>query len=174
MSINNLTRWLYFAAVPLALLAGSTLAVLGVLYDQPESEKERVLMPSFNFTTTGNHGRQKHQLSSGFGDTGIRDMFQRKKKEQVGDKLLEIHEIALGLVIIKEDTRLCITNGMKYMEGQGGTGFTVNKIESQGVWYQVGTKTVFLQTGAKIHVDDKGNIHEPASFDEIKEPELHK
>ncbi len=161
MSINNLIRWIYFAAVPLALLAGSTIAVLLALYGFPDSEKGAVPVPIFNFATTKSDGTQKHQFSYKPQDTGTRNIFETERKEQIGKELLELHEIALGLVIVKKDTRLCMTNGVAYMEGQDGTGFTVSKIEQHGVWYEIGGKMVFLKTGTKIHVDVEGNIHEP-------------
>ncbi len=174
MSINNLIRWLYFAAVPLALLAGATIAVSWALYGQQDSWNNQIRIPSFSFTPARHDQAQKRQFVMHSGKEQVRDMFKIQENRQAQEESLALHEIALGLIILKNDTRICITNKIKYMEGQSGPGFTVNKIESQGVWYQVGTKMVFLQTGTRIHVDDLGNIHEPAGVDDLEQVQPHK
>ncbi len=161
MSLKNAGRWLYFAAVPLACVAGTSVAVWLAVFSYTDSHRQRISLPVFDYSAAkGRLPVEEIAVKSREPVQHVRDFFQTDTVAGKQELTLDFQKIALGMVIVKNDKRFCLTNGIQYGEGQGGSIFTVHRIEPNGVWYLVGMKKIFLQTGEKVNVDGDGNVRE--------------
>ncbi len=161
MSIENLGPRLYFAMVPLFLIVSTAIVVWATLFSDSGDSTRKISLPSFEYqapekTSKNDILSQKQQAVS-----PPRDIFQVKAKPKTGTPSpLDLHEISLGLVIVTEEKRFCLTNGVRYTTGEGNLDFTVLRIETNGVWYLVGKREIYLQPGDKVNVDGQGNVRE--------------
>jgi hypothetical protein len=160
MSLKDLGQWLFFATVPIVLVLGTLVAIWLTLFIDLENEAQKISLPVFHYQSperadiTQAVDHKRNYTSAG------QDIFKIETTLAHQEQELELHQVALGMVIVKDDKRFCLTNGLLYKEGAKGSGFTVHRIETDGVWYQVGSKKIFLQAGQKVNVDGKGNIRE--------------
>ncbi len=161
MSVKGVEQRIYFAIVPFTLVIGTALAVWFALFSNGDKKMDRVTLPHFNYqaperTTARFHVDLDHSSSE-----PDREIFLVSSRTVGKKKSLDMNEVTLGLVIVKGQKRLCLTNGVLYREGEGNDDFTVQSIKSNGVLYQIGDETVFLQAGEKVNVDGEGNVREP-------------
>jgi hypothetical protein len=158
MSVKALEQKVYFVLVPLLLAAGTGIAVWLALFNEPEGIEELVTLPFFSYQVpekTAIHSPTDMQHIPG---TPVREIFSITAAPGKNEQLLSTHEVGLGIVVVMGDKRFCLTNGVIYKEGEGNSDFTVHTIEANGVRYQIGDKTVFLQAGERLTVDGAGNI----------------
>lgn len=159
MSIKDLGERLYFAAVPLFLIFSTLLVLWLTLFN--DSERSRgVNLPRFDYKPPANETVQSDVVIHSDPVKPQRDIFLINRGSKKEEQPLEMHEVALGLVIVKGNKRFCLTNGVLFEKGQGGLGFIVHRIEANGVWYRIGDRDIFLQTGEKVNVDGDGNVRE--------------
>lgn len=160
MSVEGLGQRLYYAAVPLVLIIGILIAVWMALFSDSEKKSQGLNLPFFDYQAPENVPVYSDILLNRTSVQPVRDIFLMDSISGKQENLLELHEVALGMVILKGEKRFCLTNGELFKEGESGNAFTVRRIESNGVWYQIGQKEIFLQAGEKVNVDSEGNVRE--------------
>ncbi len=159
-AVNDLWGKLYFVAVPFALVVGITLALWLALFNDAERKSRKIPLPFFDYQIPDTESVHKVTPLDVPQETTARGIFHVDTISSKPEQVLDLHEVALGLVIVSGEKRFCLTNGVLYKEGEGGSGFIVRKIESNGVWYQFGNKDTFLQTGEKVNIDGEGKVRE--------------
>ena len=161
MSVKGIEQRIYFVLVPFTLVVGTALAVWLALFSDADEKTSRVTLPHFTYQAPEGNVETFHvDLDHNSGDA-VREIFQVAAGTVEKERSLDMNEVALGLVIVKGQKRFCLTNGVMYKEGEGNDDFTVHSIKSNGVLYQIGDDTVFLQAGENVNVDGEGNVREP-------------
>lgn len=160
MSVTDMGQRLRFVAVPLVLLLGVLLVFWLIFFSGSRQLSQGITLPVFEYRAPGSDSADTKKPLDKKIDRTVRDIFQIGMVSEIKEQSLDLNEVALGLVIIKGDKRFCLTNGLLFKEGGQGNGFTVDRIESNGVWYQVGNRTLFLETGEKVNVDAEGNVRD--------------
>lgn len=161
MSVKGVEERFYFAIVPLALVVGTALAVWFALFSDSDQKLPGVTLPFFSYQAPENKMAAYHVDLDHTSDKPIREIFHVAAGAKQKEQSLDVNEVALGMVIVKGKKRFCLTNGIMYKEGEGNGDFTVHSIQSNGVFYQIGDKTVFLQAGENVNVDGEGNVRKP-------------
>ncbi len=168
VSVKNLGERLYFAAIPLALVLTSSVAIwFGAIHSKAEFQTSPLRLPDFNYQA----GEQKsvstlppplhekmfpsHTLKEPH-----RNIFGFSTVAKKEETSLEIMELALGLIVVKGKQRFCLTNGVMLAEGEAGNGYLIHRIEANRVWYKINEALLYLQPGERISVDAEGTIRE--------------
>ncbi len=161
MSVEGVEERLCFAIVPLTLVVGTALAVWFALFSNSDQKMPGVTLPFFSYQAPEGKTAAYHVDLDHTSDMPIREIFHVAAGAKQKEQSLDVNEVALGMVIVKGKKRFCLTNGVMYKEGEGNGYFTVHSIKSNGVLYQIGDETVFLQAGENVNVDGEGNVSEP-------------
>ena len=160
MSVKRFGQWLYFALVPIVLLAGTSVAVWLAVFGHADDQARPPALPYFNYQAPEKALLvQQPGLVLNSSQTQ-KDLFRIDTTAGNLEQQLELNDLALGMIIANDNKRLCLTNGVLFHEGDKGNGFTVDRIESHRVWYQIGSRKIFLRIGEKVTIDSEGNVQE--------------
>jgi hypothetical protein len=96
------------------------------------------------------------------GSVSSREPFQSTIPGPVQEEaaeVLDMQEVRLGMIVMSDGVRICLTNGRLMQVGQQEARFSISSITEQGVWYGTGKETFFLTVGDKVSVGRDGTVH---------------
>ncbi len=159
LSLNKITDWCIVLAILLAIVVGVILAVWqgGIVPTNLTARLGRHPSFDFNFPLSSRPSAATQTTARNSGK--MEDPFWHNKPVQTEPEDLNLRELVLGLVVVTNTERYCLSNGIMMSEGQKSGRFAVTTITEEGVWYTSRSDHFFLRVGERVSIDYDGKVH---------------
>ena len=159
LPIDKTLSWLRIGSVPLLLIASSIVAVWLGSRPQVNPGVPSPPVPQFSIdlskiTHPLTMEEQKNRALEIY-----RDPFSLSQTARPTLNKVNLRSIHLDLVVISPRKKLCWINGQMMKEGEKTNYYTLEKIDTNGVWYTTRAGKYFLRTGESILIDNSGIFH---------------